>query len=199
MSYDAVITNSGVKTMPKSKYIIEQEQNEKEVERLQKRIDELKAKNKQIAEYKKDKMKAVENDLINTFKRDFEKEGYRKAIINLNLKVTRDEILQNVPENSLEIEWIDNNYERILKKVAKIYENDEKAKQQIMQTQLAQVLKEQAEKKAIEEAKSKKEEEKANLFFNIANIIAFIFNPITIIILFFIIGYFAFALPVLNG
>lgn len=109
--------------------------NQKEVEKLTKQLEKEKEKKRQLKEYEKDKMKAVDEDLRNTFKRSFEKEGFENAYINLRLRETRDEILKNVPETDEELHYIDRNYEKILNEVKKIYENNKKANEEILKIQ----------------------------------------------------------------
>ena len=107
--------------------------NQKEVERLTKKLEQAKEEKKTQKEYERDLKIAVENDCINCMKRDFEKEGYKNACINLQLATTRQNILDNVPESDFEYHYLDKNYERIFNKVKKIYENDMKAKEQMRQ------------------------------------------------------------------
>ena len=127
----------------------EQIKNQKEVEKLQKQIDNLKKEKQQEKEYKKDYFIAVKKDLQATFKHCFDEEGAKKAYIHLRLKNTRERIILNVGESSIERDWIDDNYEKELEKVRKIYENDEKARMEILAPKLleeAQKAQEQKEK-----------------------------------------------------
>ena len=102
-----------------------------------------KEKIKNQKEYERDLKIAVENDCINCMKRDFEKEGYTNACINLQLATTRQDILEHVPENEFERNYLDKNYERIFNKVQKIYKNDEKAKVQLQQLIMERSIEEQ--------------------------------------------------------
>lgn len=156
----------------------------KEAEKLAKKLEKEKEEKQQFKNYEKDLYKAIENDLKDTFQRCFERDGLNKGYINLCLKETRDEILNNVPESDIEYHYINDNYEKILEKVKKIYENDQKAKQTLLQAELL----EQQKKQQQEKDKTKK----------IITIFFILFNPITIIIYMLIWGYFAFAKPVLK-
>ena len=130
-----------------NKTIIE---NQKEVERLTKQLEKAKEEKKTQKEYERDLKIAVENDCINCMKRDFEKEGYTNACINLQLAKTRQDIIENVAESEIERQYLDNNYERIFNKVKRIYENDEKAKKGYLELETQKQLEEiqkQEEKK----------------------------------------------------
>ncbi len=133
--------------------------NQKEVERLQKKLEQAKEEKENEKQYEKDLKIAVENDLKNCFYNCFENEGLEKGLINLSLKITRDEIIQNVGENEIERNYIDNNYEKILNKVKKVYENDQKAKNTILAHQLQQ--------QQIKEQKQEKKDQKWITAFNI--------------------------------
>ena len=122
-----------------NKTIIE---NQKEVERLTRQLEKAKEEKKTQKEYERDLKKAVEHDCMECMRRDFEKEGFQNACINLQLVTTRQAILENVPESELERQYLDDNYERIFNKVKKIYANNEKARIQVEQ------LKAQQEKEA---------------------------------------------------
>ena len=110
----------------------------KQAEKLQQKLDKLQEQKEQQREYERGLKKAAENDLKNTFYKCFDRDGLEKGYINLSLKATRDEILKNVPESTQEAEYIDDNYEKILNKVKKIYENDLKAKNRLQELQTAQ-------------------------------------------------------------
>ena len=118
-----------------NKTIIE---NQKEVERLTRQLEKAKEEKKTQKEYEKDLKKAVEHDCIECMKRDFEKEGFYNACINLQLIETRQAILENVPESEFERQYLDDNYERIFNKVKKIYANNEKARIQAEQLKAQQ-------------------------------------------------------------
>lgn len=120
---------------------------------------------------------------------------YKNGFINLSLVSTRNEIIKNVAENTIEYDYLYNNYEKILNKVKKIYENDEKAKYAYLQMQMKEKIKHQLEEEKTHQTKY--------LIQNILiNIFKTICSPIGLILFFlilFIWGYFAFAVPVLNG
>ena len=118
-----------------NKTIIE---NQKKVEKLTKQLEKAKEEKKTQKEYEKDLKKAVEHDCMECMKRDFEKEGFQNACINLQLVTTRQAILENVPESEFERQYLDDNYERIFNKVKKIYANNEKAKIQFDQLKAQQ-------------------------------------------------------------
>lgn len=126
--------------------------NQKKVEKLTKRLEQQKEEKKTQKEYERDLKIAVENDCINCMKRDFEKEGYKNACINLQLAKTRQDILDHVPESEFERNYLDKNYERIFNKVKKIYENDMKAQEQMQQL----ILKKQLEEQQVQQEQMKK-------------------------------------------
>ena len=113
-------------------------ENQKKVERLTKQLEKAKEEKKTQKEYEKDLKKAVEHDCMECMKRDFEKEGFTNACINLQLITTRQAILENVPESEFERQYLDDNYERIFNKVKKIYANNEKARIQAEQLKAQQ-------------------------------------------------------------
>lgn len=133
--------------------------NQKEVERLQRQLERAKEEKENKKQYERDLKIAVENDLKNCFYNCFEREGLKKGLINLSLKATRDEIIENVGENEIERNFIDNNYEKILNKVKKVYENDQKAKNTILAYQLQQ--------QQIKEQEQEKKNQKWIIAFNI--------------------------------
>lgn len=112
--------------------------NQKEVEKLTRQLEIAKEEKKTQKEYERDLKKAVEHDCIECMKRDFEKEGFQNACINLQLVTTRQAILENVPESEIERQYLDDNYERIFNKVKKIYANNEKARIQAEQLKAQQ-------------------------------------------------------------
>lgn len=118
-----------------NKTIIE---NQKEVERLTRQLEKAKEEKKTQKEYERDLKKAVEHDCIECMKRDFEKEGFTNACINLQLITTRQAILENIPESEFERQYLDDNYEKIFNKVKKIYANNEKARIQAEQLEVQQ-------------------------------------------------------------
>lgn len=170
----------------------EAEKATKEAEQLAKKLELARQEKENQKEYERDLKKAVEKDIINTFSMCFESEGLEKGYINLRLKKTRDDIIRNVPENEFEARYLDENYERILEKVKKIYQNDFNAKQTLIQEETAkQLLKEMEEQE--------KEDKKNAILYILIKIFFIIFNPITIILYFLIWSYFYFAVPVLRG
>ena len=118
----------------------ELEKNQKEVERLQKKLEQQREEKQQQREYERDLKKAVENDCLQCMNRCFEREGYKKALITLQLTETRTDILQHIPDSEIERNYLNNNYEKILNKVKKIYENDQKAKNEMLTQQLREEL-----------------------------------------------------------
>ena len=93
--------------------------------------------------------------------------------------------MQHIPESEKEFDFLDNNYERILNKVKKQYENDQKAKAYFLTEQLKEVQKQ----KEIEKAEQQKKQETKNIFFNLIVFLvyAFIFGLIPFL---FFYGYF---------
>lgn len=124
----------------------EQEKLQRQVDKLQKQLEQEKEVKQNQKEYERDLKKAVEMDCISTMSRVFERDGVKNAYINLRLKSTRDEILKHVAENEIELQYLDNNYEKILEKVKKRFVNDEKAKQEYIANQLLSEVKQQQEK-----------------------------------------------------
>ena len=112
--------------------------SQKEVEKLARQLEIAKEEKKTQKEYERDLKKAVEHDCIECMKRDFEKEGFQNACINLQLVTTRQSILKNIPKSEIERQYLDDNYERIFNKVKKIYANNEKAKIQMEQLKAQQ-------------------------------------------------------------
>lgn len=119
----------------------EAEKATKKAEQLTKKLEQVKKEKEQKKEYERDLKKAVENDCMQCMKRCFEREGYQKALYHLQLAETRNDILQHISESENEFNYLDNNYERILNKVKKIYENDQKAKNKLLTQQLKEELK----------------------------------------------------------
>lgn len=174
----------------KSEYKKAQQDSEKatkEVEKLQKQLNKLKEEKEDQKQYEKDLKKAVEEDLKRTFKNCLERQGLEKGYINLCLNETRTNIIKNVAESSIESEYIDQIYESTLNKVKKIYDNDEKAKQALLQLQMQEQIKQQQAKK-----------ERTNIYYNLMNILFLLFNPVSLIIILFIAGYFFIASPILK-
>ena len=118
----------------------EAEQATKKAEQLAKKLEQARQEKEQKREYERDLKKAVEKDCVQCFKRCFEREGYKKALYHLQLAETRKDILQNIPESEFEFDYLDNNYEKLLNKVKKIYENDQNAKNEKITQQLKEEL-----------------------------------------------------------
>ncbi|WP_455937235.1 hypothetical protein [Gemella morbillorum] len=163
----------------------EAEQATKKAEQLAKKLEQAREEKQQKKEYEKDITKAVEKDCIQCMRRCFEREGCQRAFYHLQLAATRNDILQHIPESEKEFDFLDNNYERILNKVKKQYENDQKAKNYFFTEQLKEVKKQ----KEIEEAEQQKKQETKNIFFNLIVFLAYAFMFGLIPFLFFY-GYF---------
>lgn len=118
----------------------EAEQATKKAEQLAKKLEQAREEKQTKREYERDLKKAVEKDCLQCFKRCFEREGYKKALYHLQLAETRKDILQNIPESEFEFDYLDNNYEKLLNKVKKIYENDQNAKNEKITQQLKEEL-----------------------------------------------------------
>lgn len=118
----------------------EAEQATKKAEQLAKKLEQAREEKQQKREYERDIVKAVEKDCIQCMRRCFEREGCQKAFYHLQLAETRNDILQHIPESEKEFDFLDNNYERILNKVKKQYENDQKAKTYFLTEQLKEEL-----------------------------------------------------------
>lgn len=152
------------------------EKTTKRAEKLQKQLDSIKEEKQRIKEYERDQHKAIEIDLRNAFIKVFEKYGAEKAIILLNLKTTRDDILSQVPENDFEHHWASKNYYKILKQIQEIYIKDHKAKK---------LLEQQREKN------EKQQEEKENIFlYIIFFILSLPFKILKYILIFFAMIFF---------
>ncbi len=157
------------------------EDNQKEVEKLTKQLEKAKEEKENQKVYEKDLKKALEYDCIDCMKRDFEKEGFYNACINLQLATTRQAIIDNLGENEIEKRYLDNNYEKNFNKVKKIYANDEKAKQQIQQIEIQK----QFEEKQRQEEQNAKFENGVKIFFNILKwVCIIIFAPIVLLFIF---------------
>lgn len=177
----------------------EAEQAAKKAEQLAKKLEQAREEKQQKREYERDITKAVEKDCIQCMRRCFEREGYQKAFYHLQLVETRNDILQHVSESQQEYDYLDNNYEKILNKVKKQYENDQKAKAYFLTEQLKKVQKQKEmqeaevqKQKEIEEAKQQKKQETKNIFFNLIVFLAYTFIFGLIPFLFFY-GYFTIA------
>lgn len=171
----------GVLTMEVERLNKTIEDNQKEVEKLTKQLEKAKEEKENQKAYERDLKKALEYDCIDCMKRDFEKEGFYNACINLQLATTRQAIIDNLGENEIEKRYLDNNYEKIFNKVKKIYANDEKAKQQIQQIEIQK----QFEEKQKQEEQDAKFENGVKIFFNILKwVCIIIFAPIVLLFIF---------------
>lgn len=131
-----------------------------EVQRMNKTLSEQekqKQAKKEQEQYNKDLLKTYEKRLRRIFLNHFERDGLQKAYINLRLKGYRDGIigldeLEGVRITYEERDYWDDNYEKILEKTKKIYENDQKARQELFNIEQEERL-----NKIIEEEKQKQE------------------------------------------
>ena len=113
----------------------EAEKVAKEMAILQRKYNKLQEEKQNEKEFKRDLHIAIEKDMQNAFIKVFEKYGTEKAIILLNLKAVREDILEKVPENDVEFDFASKNYYKILKQVQEIYVKDHNAKRIIEQQQ----------------------------------------------------------------
>lgn len=191
----------------------------KKAEQLAKKLEQAREAKQQKREYERDITKAVEKDCIQCMRRCFEREGYQKAFYHLQLSETRKDILQHIPESEQEFDYLDNNYERILNKVKKQYENDLNAKNELLTQQLKQTLEENEQielakkfgyseditytieginklnnkiQEYIKKQEQQKKQETKNIFFNLVVFLAYAFM-IGIIPFLFFYGYFTIA------
>ena len=171
----------GVLTMEVKKLNKTIEENQKEAERLARQLERAKEEKKTRKEYERDIKKALEYDCIDCMKRDFEREGFYNACINLQLVATRQAVIDNLGESETEKRYLDNNYEKIFNKVKKIYANNEKSKEQIQLLRNQQQLEEQQ----IQEQQDTKFENGIKIFFKILKwICIIIFAPIVLLFMF---------------
>ena len=114
---------------------------------------------KEIAEIEKEK----ENEqnykelLINYFERYINTKGFDYSKIALHLKEERDNAKNEIAKNSQTRTLIDENYEKILNKVLKVYENDQKARFEIEQQKL---IKAEQDRIALEQAQTEEQNKK---------------------------------------
>lgn len=111
------------------------EKAKKEMEQKQKELEKIKQEKEDQREYQKTFKMAAEDDLKQAFYKVIDKYGIEKAMIYLNLKTVREDILSKVPENAEELFYLDNNYYKILNKIQDIYIKDFNAKRIIEQKQ----------------------------------------------------------------
>lgn len=167
--------------------------------------------NKNFIDYNKsnisrDNYLTVLEEVQNCFRRCFQREGLELGYTNLSLKSTRDEILQNIPENTVERFYLDNNYEKILNDVKDEFISLQ-LKNSLENSNLIEIAKSVGynpnKKYSVEEINSltqtvngyiqdinnQKNQETKNFFFNLIVLLAYIFI-IGIIPFLFFYGYF---------
>jgi len=160
----------------------------KKAEELAKKLEKAQSKKENKKEYVKDLAKALEKELQIIFKKSFTNEQLQKSYINLRLYAEREKIINNIAINEREFDYLQNNYERILQKVYKIFKNDIDAKQELknINTQKIQSLKYIQELKQQEENRKKKERETLiHNFIYLSPYIAFLILIFMIIIVLF--------------
>ncbi len=167
--------------------------------------------NKNFIDYNKsnisrDNYLTVLEEVQNCFRRCFQRDGLELGYTNLSLKSTRDEILQNIPENTVERFYLDNNYEKILNDVKDEFISLQ-LKNSLENSNLIEIAKSVGynpnKKYSVEEINSltqtvngyiqdinnQKNQETKNFFFNLIVLLAYIFI-IGIIPFLFFYGYF---------
>ena len=167
--------------------------------------------NKNFIDYNKsnisrDNYLTVLEEVQNCFRRCFQRDGLELGYTNLSLKSTRDEILQNIPENTVERFYLDNNYEKILNDVKDEFISLQ-LKNSLENSNLIEIAKSVGynpnKKYSVEEINSltqtvngyiqdinnQKIQETKNFFFNLIVLLAYIFI-IGIIPFLFFYGYF---------
>ena len=135
----------------------------KKAEELAKKLEKAQMEKENKKEYERDIAKALEKELQAIFKNSFTSEQLQNSYINLRLYTEREKIINNIAMNEREFDFLQNNYERILQKVYKIFKNDFDAKKELQEIELKKSL------QALEEKKKEKEnrEKTKNLIFNI--------------------------------
>lgn len=123
----------------------ESKYNTKEIEKQIKSFEKQLERARQEKEYKKDEFKAIENDLKELFKSEFNStinedlDTYEKQLkLRYNKLKTiekRDEIIKKTSITDLEGHYVDNNYFKILNDIYKIYQEDLKSKKEIVESQ----------------------------------------------------------------
>lgn len=126
-------------------------------------------------------IKSAKEELERCFCNSFEKYGTQTAILGLSLKNTRDDILSHIPESRIEYDYLNENYEKILNKIKKIYTNDEKAKMQLQQIEIQK----QIEQEQLQREKDEKFERTCNAIGSILKwTLIIIFAPIILLFMF---------------
>ncbi len=110
--------------------------NQKKVDELTEKLEQVKQEKRTQKEYERDLKIACENDLFSLLSTKFEQLGYEKAVISLQLVATRQEIIKIIATTEFEHMYLNKNYERIYNRVKRIYENDKKAKESLIQSEL---------------------------------------------------------------
>lgn len=118
----------------------ETEKATREAEKLAKKLEYARQEKEQKREYERDIKKAIEKDFIKDLQIYINKNNYKKAFIDLYTIETRTNIINKFAKNDFEFDYINENYERILNKVKKIYENDQNAKNELLTQQLKEEL-----------------------------------------------------------
>lgn len=96
---------------------LEQEKRKKEIEKIQRKKD-LQAEQKQ---YEKDLLLACKNDLKSKFENEFSLQGLDAQYDFYNIEI-RDNLIKQIAKNSLEYDFLENNYNKILKQTIQKYE-----------------------------------------------------------------------------
>lgn len=126
-------------------------------------------------------IKSADEELERCFCNSFEKYGTQTAILGLSLKSTRDDILSHIPESRIEYDYLNENYEKILNKIKKIYINNEKAKMQLQQIEIQK----QIEQEQLQRAKDEKFERTCNAIGSILKwSLIIIFAPVILLFMF---------------
>ena len=135
---------------------LEQEKRKKEIEKIQ-RKKELQAEKKQ---YEKDLLLACKNDLKYNFEEEFRLQGSNAKYNFYNIEI-RDNLIKQIAKNSLEYDFLENNYNKILKQIIQKYElhqkYQEKKQEEITQEYVEKML-------PIWEEEQKKEQRKIAIF-----------------------------------
>lgn len=118
----------------------EAEKATREAEKLAKKLEYARQEKENKKEYERDIKKAIEKDFIKDLQIYINKNNYKKAFIDLSTIETRTNIINKFAKNDFEFDYINENYERILNKVKKIYENDQNAKNELLTQQLKEEL-----------------------------------------------------------
>jgi hypothetical protein len=118
----------------------EAEKATREAKKLEKKLEYARQEKEQKREYERDIKKAIEKDFIKDLQTYINKNNYKKSFIDLYTIETRTNIINKFAKNDFEFDYINENYERILNKVKKIYENDQNAKNELLTQQLKEEL-----------------------------------------------------------